>query len=66
MKCVEKYCDICGAREKEYFSRIENRIRHFSVRKFCFKWERLDICDGCYEEMRNLVRKKKEEFRMGE
>lgn len=61
MKCVEKYCDICGAKEKEYFHRTKNRIRHFSVRNKGIKWEKVDVCDNCYEEMRNLVRKKKEQ-----
>lgn len=59
MERIEKYCDICGAKEKEYFCRTENRIRHFSVRTKGIMWERLDVCDDCYKEMRNLVKKKK-------
>lgn len=68
MERIEKYCDICGAKEKDRFCGIENRIRHFSVRTKGIKWEKLDVCDNCYEEMRNLVKKKKEQAlkRMGE
>lgn len=67
MECVEKYCDICGAKEKEYFSGIENRIRHFSVRTKGIIWEKVDVCSHCYEEMRNLVKKKKQALKqMGE
>lgn len=60
MKCVEKYCDICGAKEKEYAYEIKNRIKHFSVRTKGIKWEKVDVCSHCYEEMCNLVKKKKQ------
>lgn len=60
MKRIEKYCDICGAKERDYGFRTDHRIRHFSVRTFGFHWEKVDVCDECYKEMVNLVREKRE------
>ena len=60
MKCVEKYCDICGCKELNCGYKTYHRIRHFSVRERGLRWERIDVCDGCYKEMVNLVREKRE------
>lgn len=51
-KCI---CDICGIDEPQRHYRIkEKRIYGYQNKKPLFTWERMDVCDKCFENLAKL------------
>lgn len=47
-----KKCDRCGA----FYALVENRQKiAVSVLDEARSWERLDLCDNCYEELKEFL-----------